>query len=182
MPFIPSPSLSQDKDCRVERREGIRPEPSDHNPSDPAHVIRLLLSALILIFKVRFTSLNSKTTTTGTAELRSGSTTGTVLATGTITHTVCNRSHWVTIIFSDCADVVISDVVYIVGEHSIPSSLYLFPVCVRRSGGNYFLLSGQRSSAISILLRGGSIDSQGTPTFTFASSSVGIYISVAWVD
>ena len=58
-------------------------------------------------------ALNSITTESSTVELRLGTETGTVVATGTATHKYCGHHHWVNIIFLDCNDVDVNNVAYI---------------------------------------------------------------------
>ena len=126
-------------------------------------------------------ALNSITTESSVVELRIGSSTAAVVATGTATHKHCGRHHWVYISFSDCTNINVNATASITGTRYIPSNVAFVPVGIRMSSSGFFLLYGQNTSA-SLVLRSGYIGDPGNAKWTFGSANAGIYISYSWID
>lgn len=115
-------------------------------------------------------------TTTLTATLRNGGTSGTALATGTATIKRNEGFIDFKLSITDCANVAITSFASITFSSSLPAQIpAYFPIMIRRGGQAYFIATSQNNAGASLTIRGGDIGSQGNPSWTFMDSNTEIY-------
>lgn len=118
------------------------------------------------------------TTTTNAIQLRDGSATGTVKATGTQTTHVVGRTHYVYIDIP-LANVTISTIGVITGLTDLPSGAK-FPISLNTAGSKYAIVCLQYGASGSFL-RGDINGTMGNPTFT-TDASGDLRASFVWVE
>lgn len=119
---------------------------------------------------------NELTTTTLTATLRDGGTSGTVLATGTATIKRNEGFIDFKLAITNCDDVSITGAsATITFDSALPSQIpAYFPIIIRKGGQSYFIATAQNLSTY-IVIRGGDFANQSNPRWTFDSANTAIY-------
>lgn len=118
------------------------------------------------------------TTTTNAIQLRDGSATATVKATGTQTTRVAGRVHY-TFIDIPLANVTISTVGFITGLTGLPASAK-FPASLNITGSKYAIICLQYASTGTVL-RGDINGTMANPTFT-TDTAGDLRASFAWAE